>query len=88
MDRRSNSKQDDQINFDGTSSNLVPIEQLIQTSSAGPVDDNKIRDCPLNLPNQRVIKADAERTRIMEVRSVLEEHQSMLQSEDVESDVS
>ena len=65
------------MNFDGVSK-LVPIEQLAQATSAGALDDHRILECPLNLSNQRVIKADAERTRVVEIRSVLEEHSSAL----------
>ena len=89
MNKQSNSNaQDKALNFDGTPSNLVPIEQLAQTSSTTLVEDKNILECVLDLPNQRVVKADAERTRVLEIRSVLEEHQSAAQSDDLDKDLS
>lgn len=45
-------------------------EQVILSDLGKKVDDAMIYECPSDLRNQRVIKADAERTRIFEIKSI------------------
>jgi hypothetical protein len=68
MVRKRNNNQD--ANFpEGFS-----IEKLLKEILTGSVNDESILQTPLNLHNQRTIKVDSERTRVYDLKSVLDLH--------------
>jgi len=57
--------------YDRQRSSLPYSSETISITELGKkIDDFRIRECPLDLRNQRVIKADAERTRIAQLKEI------------------
>jgi len=63
----------------------VPFKTVAITELGKKVDDFQIMDCPLDLRNQRVIKADAERTRHNSLKSVWKKN--ILTDKDLSDDI-
>ena len=52
--------------------NEFSIEKLFKEILTGSINDESILQTPLNLHNQRTIKVDSERTRIHDIKCVLD----------------
>ena len=59
---------------------MQSVDSVVLSDLGKKVDDVMIQECPLDLRNQRVVKAVAERTRIFEIKSIWKSQETCLTS--------